>query len=294
MAPVSQNLSFELYWLTNPAYEATSYEPINRPSSDEGLWINQIMTNLGYTSGSYYNKVDSLNTWLISYASADEAYSIFVVNDAHDADSSFSDGKFAYAYRGGPFMVLTYGVDNYGIEWMDPNVAHETGHIFWSWDEYASSSCTCSQSYNGAYNQNCENGCLDHVSCIMRGGVDPYVRNSICDCTKGQIGWGSGICGSQGTGCVAGTCCNPVNGLPKPPYSVCGYSTEYTCMAGAPKGKCGDDVYQRQVIRQCSGMGLDCTGAATYGGYTLHQACSSKQTCSAVTHSCKKSSICSK
>lgn len=291
LAPVDQTLSFELFFLADASYELTSYEPIKRPSTDEGLWINQIMTNLGYTSGNYYTKVDSFNTWLKGEKSADEAFSIFVVNDSVDSDNKFADNSFDYAYLGGPFMVLTYGGDGYGIANMDACFAHENGHIFHAWDEYGSSGCACAQSYNSCGNQNCENACLDDTCCIMRSQVDPYTNNCICDCTKGQIGWGCGACGAQG--CSSGACCNLDNGLPKPPTSVCNTTgAQYACGKGKPKGKCGDDLYARQVTQYCSGTGTTCDGAIIYGEWTLDQACTAKQVCNAYNHTCKRKATC--
>jgi len=203
LAPGSQALNFEivLYEPTNPCM-SISYEPITRPQTDEGLWINQIMTCLGYTSGSYFTKVDSFNTWLKSARSAKEAYSVFVVDDDVDSDNYFSDGHFAYAYLGGPFVVMTYDNDNYGISWMEAVHAHEHGHIFNAYDEYAGAwSCDetsdCTLSYRGCPNQNCVQGCSFNVCCIMRSQITPYTSDCICDCTKGQIGWGCGTCGGS-------------------------------------------------------------------------------------------------
>jgi len=294
LAPDAQNLSFVLYVFSDPSLEKTSYEPIKRPASEEGLWIDEIMTKLGYTSGSYFAKVDSLNSWLKADAGADEAFTIFVVNDFNDADNKFPDGYFAYAYLGGPFMVMTYDNDGYGIANMDAVFSHEMGHIFHAYDEYASSGCECTESYNGCQNQNCENACADDVCCIMRGQVAPFTKECVCACTKGQIGWGCLGCGSQGTGCTSGICCNLETGLPKPPYEVCDSSgVEYTCIKGKPKGKCGDDVYERHTGQFCSGLTYDdCSGAIGTGDWVLHQACKRTQVCNALSHTCKKKSFC--
>jgi len=66
----------------------------------------------------------------------DWGWVIFVVNSYNDADGKFTDGHFAYAYLGGPFMVMTYDNDGWGIGNMDRVTAHETGHIFYATDEY--------------------------------------------------------------------------------------------------------------------------------------------------------------
>jgi hypothetical protein len=121
----------------------------------------------------------------------DWALAIFVVDSSNDADNCFADGDFAYAYVGGPFMVMTYGNDNYGIANMDAVCAHEIGHIFYACDEYADSTCSvnCYNGYLNIQNGNHETNGITNVACIMRGGVDPFTNYSICEFTKQQIGW---------------------------------------------------------------------------------------------------------
>jgi len=59
-----------------------------------------------------------------------------VVDSKHDDDGKFTDGRYAYAWLGGPFLVMTYDNGDYSIENMDYVVAHETCHIFYATDEY--------------------------------------------------------------------------------------------------------------------------------------------------------------
>ena len=59
---------------------------------------------------------------------------------ALSTNGKLADGYFAYAYLGGPFLVMTYGNGGYGIANMDVVCAHETGHIFQALDEYAGAS----------------------------------------------------------------------------------------------------------------------------------------------------------
>ena len=209
-APADQKLSFTIYKNYTPFNSTcvkTSYEPIARSSMEEGLWIQPIMHCLGYgpatlTSGStvYFTSMDSFNTWMKGQARGQQSFSIFVVNDANTTSHTFKDGYFAYAYLGGPFQMLTYNNDGYGIENMDAVSTHETGHIFNSLDEYYEpgyQTCGCSDSNLGCPNENCDHNCKQSVCCIMRGDIPPYINDCICDCTKGMIGWGCGNCGSQ-------------------------------------------------------------------------------------------------
>ena len=115
----------------------TGYEPINRPSfPDQGLWISEAMTYLGYPGTSYFAQVRDYVNGLRSMLDTDWAYAMFIVDSSNDLDGKFPNNWFAYAYLGGPFLVMTYDNDGYGIGNMDYVTAHETCHIFYATDEY--------------------------------------------------------------------------------------------------------------------------------------------------------------
>ena len=171
----------------------TSYEPISRPQSDQGLWIGEVMGNLGYDStSSYFGQVrDYVNDIRDTYQT-DWAFAIFVVDSSNDTDNYFATGYFAYAYLGGPFMVMTYGNNGYGINNMDAVAAHEMGHIFLALDQYSSARvpCTARAGYLNVETQNSLYGsCASNESSIMRGQVWPYTNNDIDYYAQGQIGW---------------------------------------------------------------------------------------------------------
>ena len=170
----------------------TSYEPINRPHSDQGLWIGDVMGKLGYSASSYFTRVRDYNNALRLAYGTDWAFTIFVVDSSNDGDNYFSDGYFAYAYLGGPFMVMTYGNDGYGPGNMDAVAAHEMGHIFLALDQYSSARqpCTRRSGYLSVENQNSQyGGCSSDVPSIMRGQVWPYSQGAIDPYARGQIGW---------------------------------------------------------------------------------------------------------
>ncbi len=132
-----QTLSFTLHTIPyGNANLLTQYEPINRSSEEECLWINEIMARYGYTNGSCQTNVNNYNTAQQATYSMDEFFSIFVVNSLNDADGKFSNDYFGYAYLGGPFAVMTYDNDGWGIASMDVVTSHEVGHIFHACDEY--------------------------------------------------------------------------------------------------------------------------------------------------------------
>ncbi|WP_447601174.1 hypothetical protein [Nitrospira sp. Nam80] len=94
---------------------------------------------------------------------------------------------FAYAFIGGPYLVMDYNNDGWGPDNIDRVFAHESGHIFGCPDEYASSGCNCGGSWGrfGRPNTNCEN-------CAPNGGVDCLMRANtwaLCDPTRAHFGW---------------------------------------------------------------------------------------------------------
>ena len=174
------------WWATNPLGPhlnvtlhsrtvATGYEPINRPQTDEGLWINDTMTKMGYTSGDYFYQTRSYINDMRASDGNDWGFVIFVVNSLNDADGRFPDGFFAYSYLGGPFIVITYDSDGWGIARIDQIVAHEMGHIFYATDEY-----------DGIPQFS---GYLDSLEIEGSGCVMDTVSLSISLGTLHQIGW---------------------------------------------------------------------------------------------------------
>ena len=94
---------------------------------------------------------------------------------------------FAYAFIGGPHLIMDYANDGWGPDNIDRVFAHETGHIFGAPDEYASSNCNCAGAwgYYGKPNANCEN-------CATGGGVDCLMRANawaMCSHTPWHLGF---------------------------------------------------------------------------------------------------------
>lgn len=133
-----QDSRSKLTFTYNISYKVpTRYEPISRSSYSDGLWIEDAMTYLGYRNyANYFDNVYDLNNHLRDRYNTDWAYSIFVVDSSRDPDGNFADGYSAFALIGGPYVVMTYDNNGYGINNMDYVVAHETGHIFYATDEY--------------------------------------------------------------------------------------------------------------------------------------------------------------
>ncbi len=165
----------------------TKYEPITRPYYDEALWIPDIMSKLGYT-GSRFGATRAYINDLRTQYHADWGYVIFVCDSLIDANGKFADGYFAYSYLGGPFTVMTYDNNGYGISNMDVVLAHETGHIFNALDEYAGASSPndYSHGYFPTMNGNHQYATTaDSPESIMRGGI----RWGLDSWAKLMIGW---------------------------------------------------------------------------------------------------------
>jgi hypothetical protein len=170
----------------------TSVEPISRPYIDERYWIADAMAALGYQASSYFERVRAYNNTLRAAYQTDWAFTIFVVDSSADQDNRFSDGYFAYAYLGGPFMVMTSENNGYGPHNLKAVAAHEIGHIFHALDQYSSAfqPCTRRAGYLNVENQNSQYGsCTSSMRSIMRGQTSPYFAKAIDPYAAGQIGW---------------------------------------------------------------------------------------------------------
>lgn len=196
------HLSFTFHFNSGrtDARAKTKYEPINRPSwtnpsVGQELWISEIMGKFGY-GGDYFYRTRAFLNDMRNTDGTDWAFLIFVADDENNAAKSFSDGKFAFAYYGGPFIIMTYSNLGYGVSNMEAVVAHEMGHIFYALDQYYEASIDCQRrlGYLNYENQNSEysitgGSCKSNVDSIMRGGVWPYQQKAIDKYAKGQIGW---------------------------------------------------------------------------------------------------------
>jgi hypothetical protein len=88
-----------------------------------------------------------------------------------------------FAYCTGPYLVMHYKNDSWGIDNLDRVFAHESGHVFGAPDEYEGSECNCSSRFGffRKANRNCADCAPDGgVKCIMKDNdwamcsVTPY------------------------------------------------------------------------------------------------------------------------
>lgn len=132
-------LSIDVNYVNNAVPLTTHYEPIARSTTEEHLWINQVMSTLGYNGTSSFGKFSNVRNYNNDQRSNQDTHwatTMFIVNDLVDADNRFADERFAYAYLGGPFIVLTYGNNGWGADGFHRVAAHELGHVFFALDEH--------------------------------------------------------------------------------------------------------------------------------------------------------------
>jgi hypothetical protein len=192
--------TWHFYYGRTDSRAQTTVEPITLNKTDEDDYIDEIMTNFGYTGG-YLTKVRNFDNDTRNSDNTDWAFTIFVVDSYNDADGRFADNQYAWGYYGGPLLVETYDNAWCGHDSMDFVTAHETGHIFYALDEYhGPSSCGDHQGYLNVENQNYDRDGSDTGGCAMNdpNGIMrqhapwPYLSNSnVSPYTRGQIGWGN-------------------------------------------------------------------------------------------------------
>lgn len=183
----SDSVSFVYDWKTGIQ---VPYEPINVSSASENTWEDAALTAMGYsgttTTAKVYNYVNALR----EANHTDWAVAIFVVNSLKDTDGKFPDGYFAWSMLGGPYLVMTYDNDGWGISSMQWVTAHEIGHTFLAGDQYymagygGCAGTTEKYGYLGIANSNCENGNPNPVPSIMLDN-----SNALDTSAAQQVGW---------------------------------------------------------------------------------------------------------
>jgi hypothetical protein len=194
--------------IENRGQRSTSCEPINRPSSDDPLWIADALVALGGSGITPANYVAAARAYAHSRRVAngtDWAYSIFVVDSDVDGNGLFGDGTFAYAFLNGPFMVMTYDNNGWGIGLTNIVVAHESAHIFGALDEYPESNCTTADSwgYLNAPNTSCNvNGDTSDISIMGPSNEQTNPAVDVSTSARNALGWRNATSGAGATAVV--------------------------------------------------------------------------------------------
>lgn len=216
----------------------TSYEPIIHPSAItdptyEKLWVSEAMASLGYSSGDWMQRTMDYVNAMRTAKGTDWALTVFLVDSSNDIGGDFSDGYFAYAYLGGPYIVMTYDNDGWGISAMNQVMAHETAHIFWATDEYDGTT-----EYSGYLNA----ADVEGSGCLMDTNA-----LSLSTGTRLQIGWrdtdGDNILDIVDTNPETVLNPYPQDPSPNPVLTYTGSATEVPYPNNNPQPGChGNDV----------------------------------------------------
>lgn len=181
-------LSFQLRVEVVP----TAYEPITYGLADEGRWIGDTLANLGFRAVSYFDQAYAATDALRTELGADWATTIFMVNSAGQSSGAFTDGRFAYAYLNGPFMVISSAAGAYGPNRLAPVVAHELGHIFGALDQYAAARVSCDQrgGYLNTPSTNSQfGGCGTNHPSIMLEPLSAFAAGQVDASALHQLGY---------------------------------------------------------------------------------------------------------
>ncbi len=183
----------------------TGFEPITHPDTSQGFWITDYLDHIGAnTEAPLFYDLDIANHQHRVDHGYDWATTIFVVNSLADPDGRFAANNqggraFAYAYLGGPFAVMTYDNNGWGINRMDIVTAHEVGHLFYALDEYPGSNHYNERSgYYATQNTNAADGHphpTDRVISIMAESAkqqSAFPLNVTSTESAAMIGWQDG------------------------------------------------------------------------------------------------------
>jgi hypothetical protein len=160
--------------------------------ADEGLWIGETLANLGLQGDSYFGLAYEAADQLRQAHGADWATTIFMVASGGSNGGRFADDYFAYAYIGGPFMVLTDEVGPYQSDDLAAIAAHELAHIFGALDQYRAAKTPCERrsGYLNYPTSNSQNGaCPLNEPSIMIEPVGAFHNDQIDPSALAQLGY---------------------------------------------------------------------------------------------------------
>jgi hypothetical protein len=194
------DLSF-IYNYNNFKRVPVTMEPIESEMSTDDIWIGEAISNLGYSGGAYFG-AHALNNatrnsfktdWVFTAFIADMSNHYSAAPPSPDPGCWGGAGYVAYAYLGGPYLLVPYPACRYGYGLGFGRVfIHEMSHTFWVLDEYKSAATHCAEKsgYLAVATRNSLfDTCMVQVPCIMQTASPPFSEPlPICDYTQGQVG----------------------------------------------------------------------------------------------------------
>lgn len=183
------------------------YEPILHTMADDYKWILDVMQRLDSELASLNDPLVAVHLWNEkNKGTYDWIYTAFIGHSRTIIGHKFGDGNAsytAYANLGGPYLVNPYPAGG------DPNnigedlvysqiIQHESGHVFWTLDEYpgAPGTCATTSGYlnytNMNVNQTTPDGivtrCIPEVDCIMDQAPRQNLGRPFCRWSRGHLG----------------------------------------------------------------------------------------------------------
>lgn len=183
--------STDYQYADNPV--ETTVEPIAEKSNVYTTWVNHFLNHAdANTSDGISADIRKFNHAQLQQHGTDWGFTIFVVNDANDADGMFAEGgsfRRAFAFAGGRYMIVPAGRPA-------SSFAHELGHMFWGRDEYAGGgSYTDRRGYYNAQNTNAydnpDEGFVQQPSIMGSGSLlaTAYANNTSSQSSYEMLGW---------------------------------------------------------------------------------------------------------
>lgn len=205
-AMVEEVLSAMEYWVKHApennlrfSYEINYRVPVKVEPLDRGgwtiedKWAGQSLESLGFGGRNHFAQSYSYIALLRDRFHSDWGFIIFLL---HGRKGQNFGSFLAYSYLGGPFNVNISANGALGTDKLDRVIAHETGHTFYTLDEYLASphDCSARSGYLDVVNANKLDGgmtCELNVPCIMRGASASVGIEDLPPCiyTRGQVGW---------------------------------------------------------------------------------------------------------
>ena len=187
----------------------TGYEAIRHQMGEDEQWITDVIYRIDPTlpTGNPLAQVHAFNEKAREETKVDFVFTGFIANSEHAPNHVFWGANYtAYANLGGPFNIQPYpaGRDPNSIgDWLvfSQIFEHETGHIFWTLDEYLGSPgfCTARSGYLNYENLNklllrpdgeivvCTPDGHRH-DCIMQNAARENLGAPWCFWSQGQMG----------------------------------------------------------------------------------------------------------
>lgn len=161
---------------------------------DEIGYIGDCVADLGWSGDCAYVNLDRFNEDMKARYTGNWSWTQFIL----DAEGFVSTNALAYAYLGGPHTVATRGNGPLSEQELARVIAHEMGHIYQAFDEYAGGCFGCggAAGYLNVPNDNCVSCPSNEGRCVMRSASEYTAEEAAnmeseihpCRYTKGAVG----------------------------------------------------------------------------------------------------------